>query len=572
MSEKIDFKLVKARYERQQERWRTRNSDFIELRNLFDDQEDYWWEASDKKVERLALVFNYLAPIVEKHASFLAADPPSFSVLPSSPNKGERLAASRAEKILNKLHRANHFQKTLLQAAIESALLGTAWLKLYVDRDGTSAKAVRYCYAKPEYVYPEIFQSVYTEEMKYLIYAYQISLDDARDEYGQDVKSDAELEYDEERKRQKSEELTTIIEYWDKECYALNVGGKDIENGKNPYFGIIPFIPLPFLTDPGQIHGKSIVKQIVKANRYLNLITSRKGDSVKMHCNPPLALSGATPSSRDNFLRDLEGGVFFLSDNQKLDMVTWQGEPPTVEEQQDRTLQFIHDAAYMPPQAFGYSGAQISGIAMKLAFDPLVKIQRQVRGNFEVGLQKLNRYVLMLTEKFLGKELITEEVISTERSKQRVEKLAGEQVKGHYDTEVIWPGVLPKDDLSASQFELEKKRAKVQSTWTTMENLGFANPEDELEIIREEAGDPALNPTDNATMLTAAARGISALSGANEPIGERGIVPGEPGPVAGPGPSAEKQDRAWSQSEGAGDESAMFGPNSEPVGPSEGTE
>jgi hypothetical protein len=119
--------------------------------------------------------------------------------------------------------------------------------------------------------------------------------------------------------------------------------------------------------------------------------------------------------------------------------------------------------------------------------------------------------------------------------------VSGKDVGGHRDISITWPGFLPKDDVAAARFELEKHAGRVQSMHTTMSNLGFEFPEDELALIRAETEDEKLpaGTEEQANLMRAKASMVGAEAKAAqpqaEPVGDEGVEgdldvpPGPPG-------------------------------------------
>ncbi|HPC27747.1 MAG TPA: phage portal protein [Candidatus Methanomethylicus sp.] len=549
-----------TRKRRQELIYSQRNTDYQMMRRLYDGDIDAWWDNNFRKENRLNMVLNYVFPIVEKHAAFLAADPPEFNSVPSSPAAADREQAQRAERALYAINRFNRFPRFLIGAAKDAALLGTAWAKTFAEKQDNGKVWPRYMSAVPEYVLPDLYQSVYGERIKSVIYSYQVDLDTAREEYGADVHSDSDLEFDEVAKKELSGNKATYIEYWDAKEYWLMVGGKLIEQDTKNKYGFIPYTPMQFLAQPGKVHGISLCKHMVDANKHLNLVTSRKGDSILLNCNPPIVWRRA-PGDWQELARIAQaGGVWGIPGDGDVGFLSWPGEPPTVSEQQQMMLRYIFDSSFMPEIAFTGMMRDVTGIALKIGFDPLVKMLRQAQDNFGVALQQIMRQSLMLAEKYMAKEVLAEYYAKPKSRKLSYAK--GSDIGGCYEVDVIWAGVLPKDDLGAAMFELTKYEKHIQSLDSTQENLGIKDPSAERDKMLEEAKEPAYRPRDAAAMLTASARALPALEGslAPPPIGEAERTTGtfSPGPVPEP-MGEEERERSWSQSEGAGSDESYMG-------------
>jgi hypothetical protein len=607
----MDLSELLIEYRRQQTNYLARNTKFSELRRLFENDLDEWWTNNMSRTNRIQLTTNLLTPIVEKHSSFLVADPPEFQVLTPSPTDAGVLQASKSEQCLYNIMEENQMETRLNEIAKDSFLLGIGWARTYLEevpgkKDKKKYKP-KWAYAKPEFVYPEAYHSAYQGKLRYLIYAYQIGLDEARKEFGPDVRSDWDIEVSELGASpdacEKSKERCTVIEYHDEDIFAYSTGGV-YKDGPNTA-GHIPFISFPCLSIPGKIHGAGVAANIVEANKKLNLLTSRKMDSALMHCNPPWVILNAPTGFKNEFVNDIDGGVFFMPEGVTIQLLSWMGEPPSVVEQQKVLKQYIFDASFMPEQAFVTNNLMnATGMGMRVGFDPLIKLQKQVRGNWSVALKELCRQLLSNAEKFCANDMFVEakleipakkpepavegeaanvmpEPITTEKEKKTYQ-IFGRDIKGFHNVRIVFAGVLPKDDFLMAQLELRKKEAKIQSVNTTMENLGVRDPAYEKAMIIDEASSGVFDPQGDATRNTSMSKVLNTLDNLkggpglpgmpelpqlpavppivpNEPGNDRGIVPGAPGPTPAP-PSLEPDLFAnqMAQTEGgAGSESTI---------------
>jgi len=548
------YGLVTGAYARQKTKHSKRNSKYRLLRDLFDNENDAWWSGDPtfnlpvpRGGRRYSLTLNYFAPITMKIAAFIMADKVDLKAVPFSPELEERVSAQKAEKALYAAHKRSKYQKTLNEVALDSAKLGTGWTKAFFD---TTTEKTRYIYCDPECVYPEPYKSVFTGRFLYVLYAYEMDLEDARIEYGSNIEAGAISEKDQEEGREADDESAepkvSVIEYWSDKHYILTVGDLIVENQPNPY-GFIPFTPFPLITQPGRVHGKGMGDWIIEANAYYNQAVSQGADAQALNCNPPMKYKNAPINYIEQISKVQDGGVIPINKDGDLDFVTWQGQPPSVEAMLDRILGYIHDVSHIPRVAFGDVMSTNSSRVISVQYDPVVKVMRFIRDNYTVALQSLDEQLLRLMEKYEKSKIIftgyLEDPQTLKAKRLRGEsseqyEIKGKDIAGHYDTEIIWPGVLPKDDLNAGRFELEKQTTKVQSKWTTMENLGILNPEDEMEILESELANENLYPKEGAAMLGAESRALSAISSAKqaqqsmempEMEGEGGMPPGMEG-------------------------------------------
>jgi len=570
------FALVTDAYTRQKTKHSTRNTKYRKYRNLFENDYDAWWPVGGDDTYglparpiagRYSLTLNYFAPIVLKIAGFIMADKIDFKVTPDNPSPEERIGAQKAEKILYKVHKRSKYRKTLNEVALDSAKLDTGWAKVLYDKE---AKQVYYVYADPECIYAEPYKSLYSGKLLYVVQAYEMNLEDAREEFGDDVDIPKITESEQKEGRdaddQTAEPQVSVIEYWSMKRF-IQVVGNQVKQNKGNEYGFIPYTPFPLLPRPGQIEGQGVGDWMIEANGYYNQAVSQGADAQALNCNPPIWYRNAPVDYRDQFRAAAGGGVLSLTRDGEVGFLTWPGQPPSVEAMLDRMLSYIHDVSHIPRIAFGELSAQTnSSRVVGVQYDPIVKVMKLIRDNYDVALTDLNEKLLRLVEKYEtsrkvyhgyienGVEVRRKKVLGEE---PEIHELKGKDVAGHYETEIIWPGVLPKDDINAGQFELQKHHDQVQSKWTTQEKLGITNPEDEMEILRSELSDETLYPKEQAAALAGEAKGLQALVQAQqaqqgqEPEGEmfipeRGGAAGFPGPEPTP-PTPEEIENSNAQ-------------------------
>lgn len=577
MKEKDALSYVQNAYAKQKQKNTTRNSRYRAYRALYDNDQDVWWGGdygmpTKPLSTRYSLTFNLIAPLVEKWASFIMADELNWAVPPKRPDIQGHQEAQKAEKILYKLHERSLSQRTLNEVAKDAALLGTGWAKTLHDKD---KKQSLFVYVRPEFVYPEPYISVFSGQFRYVIYGYEMQVEDAREEWNDNSIGPTLLEGSKAKDKEKAEETCAIIEYWSDTNYILTVGNKVKENMGNEY-NFNPFTNFPLLSKGGKIYGQTFVDWILEPNAYFNQLTSQNADVIRMNSNPPIKYKNAPTDYVAQIIKGSTGGVIPLPREGDVDYMTWAGQPEIVRYVMELTMSFIHDVSHMPKIAFGDVGGNInSSRVLAIQYDPVLKVIRQARDNFTIALTNLNEHLLRLAEKYEKNQEIV--MTTLENSKRRwmlrgegkepeVVELKGKDINGHYDTKVIWPGVLPKDDAGAARLEIEKKNATLQSTWTTMENLGIVNPEDEMALMISELEDERLHPKEQATTLGAMSKAMQAMGSLPPPegatpeaptpptpggglpggIGGGGIVPGTPGPEAAP-PTPEEMENMEAQ-------------------------
>lgn len=250
----------------------------------------------------------------------------------------------------------------------------------------------------------------------------------------------------------------------------------------------------------------------------------------------------------------MEGGFIGLKENGELGILTI---PETA--MIDKTLIEIYskmqDVAGFPPASFGsVAGANTSGDALGMYYQPATRQINHQNTAFRKFLQNINKKTLLLYRQLLK----IDEVITLEGyvPKQMKSAMNGELVNNSsaYDDSftkddivttkniVTCEAVTPKDDIGYKRLMFEMARDNVISKTTALDEIGFLSPQDELDLLEAETSNPKLNPEGMSKLLGAQAQMTSAqnqqlpMGGAqnvqldqpSSPIGQESILQAKP--------------------------------------------
>ena len=126
-------------------------------------------------------------------------------------------------------------------------------------------------------------------------------------------------------------------------------------------------------------------------------------------------------------------------------------------------LRALHDLAEVPRSAFGETRQALSGVALQMELDPLLKkVQRKrlIRG---VAFRRRNEMILRILEQQTGESF------------------------GQRRTRVVWGPVLPQDRSRLVQDEARLVNAGIHSRRTAAGLLGIADPDVEWARWQEES-------------------------------------------------------------------------------------
>ena len=501
---------------------------------------------------------NFCKPISERFATYLMGK--EFTYVVERPNTLEfRDQAERTEKILAKLYKLSDASLQFAAGARSGSVLGRTIYRIY-KQGKTGYEHACFKMAQPDYFYGVPAGDAAAGEYALVFYSYPIDITEAIRMFGDkpyqtENQSNQAYRYDpmpEERTNNgyisQLHRRVPVFEVWSKESYLLEVGGVVIYNGENPYKwsdtgeGFIPFVVIDNIRNEGDLWGESDIEQIREVNEQYNYLLSRKQYIVGRWLQPTLVWEGAP----QNYLEILTstiggGGAIPTRLGSRLYFLTYTSANPQVQELENSLRQSILETAGLNEIAFQGTvhGYVNSGPSVNAQYQPLMSVIQKKQKSWETGLIKLNAMLLQIQEDIgdseaLGLTVVNASVSGTQNgSDGEVVTLSGKDIAGLRLTRIMWPGLLPADDATAAQLEMQKAAQGLQSIYTTLTKLGDDYPDDELARLRMENQDPSLKGQEVAQQTQANA----AATAANAAAQQAGSMPGPPGP-GGPQPPA----------------------------------
>ena len=498
-----------------------RNYDYYLLRQAM--KGNFRWPR-DWPIHIPKLSKNMCKPVVEKMASYLIGGGFNWNI--NRPNSIEfRESAEKSEKILKRLLDLSRSDVQFMEGAKTGAKLGRTIYKVY-KKGNKGAEHACFSYCQPDYFYGVPVGAESPGEFSIVYYSYPIDKAEAVRRFGKgNYKSEGEMSegdrYD--RKREQNQWTTVesrrripVLEVWSKDSYLLQVGGITKYNGDNPYKwtdtneGFIPFVVIENIRSDEDGFGEADISQGRLINERMNYLLSRRDHIVNRWLTPTITWEGAPQNYAEILAQSMSGGgaipmrlgsrIGFLSYDRPNEAVAQQ-----IAELRATFLEVcgMNEAAYQGI----VQGSINTGPALDVQFQPLISTIQKKRREWEIGLRNLFAMMLQVQED-IGPSVAlgTAIVMATNKSQiavpgtQETEpsrdgmlvNLSGTDIQGLRDVTISWPGVLPKDDFAASNLELQKMQAGLQSIYTTMEKLGEEYPNDEIQRIRVENEDPAL--------------------------------------------------------------------------------
>lgn len=406
------------------------------------------WIGQPRGRER-RLVFNYARALIEKTTSYLM-NGLAFVVDPVDASAEAAERASAAERALVAVSEANNLTQLDFDSEIDASVLGDGAFKVTWDpaerRVRVSAPDVQGLFAW--------WQGDDLGRVWRIASRYHLGHDEAVMLFGAEAVSRTT------RQGATAARSQTVVEVWTADDFELWLGGRALERRPNPY-GFIPFVIYPNLREPKQFWGVSDVESVRESSRELNRALSQLSMILELSGNPVAVLENVTESS-DISVRP--GAVWELPERARaylLDLLQGGGVRLHVD-YVDLVYRTLHDLGESPRTSFGDSGRDLSGVALNIELDPLLKKVQRKRLIREAAYRRRNEMVLRLLERFTGVSYAP------------------------YRSRVVWGPLLPADRSRLVSDEARLVDAGVISRRRAADDLGVDDPEAEFERWREE--------------------------------------------------------------------------------------
>ncbi len=252
----------------------------------------------------------------------------------------------------------------------------------------------------------------------------------------------------------------TVVEVWTEADFQLWLDGALLEERVNPY-GFIPFVIYPNLREPKQFWGVSDLEPLKEPLRELNRTMSQLSVILELSGNPIAVLENVT-EARDIAVQP--GAVWEIPEKAKaylLDLLQGGGVGLHAE-YANLVLRTLHDLAEVPRSAFGENRQALSGVALQMELDPLLKKVQRKRLIRAAAFRRRNEMVLRILEQETGEAFAP------------------------YRSRVVWGPVLPQDRSRLVEDEARLVSVGVHSRRTAAGLLDVADPDAEWEHWQEE--------------------------------------------------------------------------------------
>ncbi|HXG42136.1 MAG TPA: phage portal protein [Dehalococcoidia bacterium] len=415
------------------------------------------WSGPPRRRER-RLTFNYAKAVIDKTASYVI-NGLEVHLLPGEASRRAEALAREAEEALREVHQANGLDQIDLDNEIDCSVLGDACYKVTWDpRQRTvrvTAPDVQGLFAWWE---PDDMARIWRVALRYQLTGEELAL--AYPQLRPGGNGSRPLRFDSSQH--------TVVEVWTARQFQLWVDSALAEERPNPY-GFIPFVIYPNLREPKQFWGVSDIPPIREAVQELNRAMSQLSLILELSGNPIAVLENVS-EARDIAVQP--GAVWELPERARaylLDLLQGGGVGLHVD-YVNLLFRVLHDLAEVPRAAFGEGRQAVSGVALEMELDPLVKKVQRKRLLRTAAIKRRTEMVLRLLEQHRRRPY------SSLRA------------------EVSWGPVLPQDRSRLAQDEARLVAAGIHSRRTAALALGTPDALGEFERWLEEQRALAAGP------------------------------------------------------------------------------
>jgi hypothetical protein len=410
------------------------------------------WLGVQRRRER-RLTFNYAKTLVEKTTSYLMSGI-GFAVDPvdSSPEAAERARA--AEQTLLEVYETNQLSQLDFDTELDTAILGDGAFKVTWDaaerRVRVSAPDVQGLFV---WWLGDDVSRVWRVASRYYLLPEEVEM-----LHGVSPRATgrAATRVSAGRRARGSE----VVEVWTASDFELWVDSALVEAKANPY-GFIPFVVYTNLREPKRFWGVSDLPPIKESVRELNRALSQLSMILELSGNPIAVLENVS-ESQDIAVQP--GAVWELPERARaylLDLLQGGGVKLHVDFV-DLIYRTLHDLGESPRTAFGETRQNLSGVALNVELDPLLKKVQRKRLIRTAAYKRRNELILRLLEQQTGVSYAP------------------------YRTRIVWGPVLPEDRSRLVADERTLVQAGIHSRRRAADELGVEDPEGEFKRWLEE--------------------------------------------------------------------------------------
>ena len=431
--------------------------------------------------------FNYLSQIVDKLTNFLTTKPPILEV-PARVTDDE-VEIERAQSIryfLDAIHHQNRFKYFFKRSAHIQSLFGDTFIK------GPWWDPVK---KRIRYTWIEDLGQVYCgwkdnkfEELEWIAFQSLENIDTIKKKYGIEVNAyegtavlgTYPLQSPTKRWPERVDKQTwvregLVTEYWDEDVMMIVINESEIVQYVKHEYGFIPVQKIENIHVDNRPFGKGDIDELIDANIELNDRMGDAADSIRQGAVPRFKVVN-DPNFDADSVKAGANGQFLFVEGEKADIgpIASSINIAPYELYIKNIMQVIYDLG-LPAVAWGgHQAAQTSGRELDLQYQAITDKIENKRLVWEMNLYLLNQRILMLAEKYIpGMKKI---------------------IDGHYETDYVWASVLPTSTAETITNVSNKRDRGMISLHTAVKELGYKDPDGEIDLMIQEWSDEKLAP------------------------------------------------------------------------------
>lgn len=335
---------------------------------------------------RRRLTFNYTKPIIHKVTSSLLAGR-TTTVDPAGDDDAALAHADEIETALAQVAEQNALDQLDFDTELDAAVLGDGVYKVWWDKDNNM---VRVSAPDPTGVFAWTWPDDPSRTWR-VAQQYSLAADDARSTMPLTDELGAAL---------RTSRANVITDVWELTTFQRWVNDQPGPVEPNTY-GVIPYVIFPNIREPKQLWGTSDIVALTPPQRELNRVVTQLSLIMELSGNPIAVLEGVNEAD-DIAVRP--GAIWELPDKSKaylLDLLANGGAKLHLD-YLDAVYRALYDLGETPRSAFGGASANISGVALELDLDPLVKKVDRKRLLRTEAYQARNDIILRILNLFGG--------------------------------------------------------------------------------------------------------------------------------------------------------------------------
>lgn len=403
-----------------------------------EDEKEYFWQEKE--------VFNHIAPIVETRISKISSNTPSVTVVPASTDESDIESAKLSKEILNSV--ANRINLTDLEktATTWSEICGTAFYKIVWNTDtgrmvatdelGNAIREgdVQVEVVSPFEIFPDNLACERLEDVKSIIHARAVEVDEIRSQWGIDVSGEkvyaftldsqagniGGLGYDAHINKVANVELNNhcvVIERYIKPTkerpngrLTIVAGDKLLYDGELPYINdelnnrTFPFVKQISNYMPGSFFGVSVVDRLIPLQRAYNAVRNRKHEYFNRSVMNVLAVEDGSVDTDALEMEGLSPGkVLVYRQGSKIPEIM---QNPTLnlnfDEEEERLLsEFKTVSGVSDMMTDSYANyTNMSGVALELLAEQDITRLSTAIDSTKLAVKTLAKYILRLYKQF----------------------------------------------------------------------------------------------------------------------------------------------------------------------------